>query len=66
MAIDTASNASASPRFLTVEIEEDTGDSGKGTAAQSMGRRRGAALRGSCRRGDDGIAREAAANGWAK
>jgi hypothetical protein len=40
---DVVSNAIRVAKILTGEVEEDTGDSGKDKAAQSMGRRGGAA-----------------------
>jgi len=40
---DTVANTVRVARILTGEIEEDMGDSGKDKAAQSIGRRRGAA-----------------------
>jgi len=40
---DTVANAIRVAKILTGEVEEDTGDSGKDKAAQSMGRRGGAA-----------------------
>jgi hypothetical protein len=42
---DTVANAIRVAKILTAEVEEDTGDSGKDKAAQSMGRRGGAARR---------------------
>jgi hypothetical protein len=42
---DTVPNAVRVAKILTGEIEEDMGDSGKDAAAQSMGRRGGAARR---------------------
>jgi hypothetical protein len=65
---DTVSNAIRVAKILTGEIEEDTGaDDGKDKAAQSMGRRGGAARRDKlspeCRAE---IARKAAAKRWGK
>ena len=40
---DTVANAIRVAKILTGEIEEDTGDSGKDKAAQSLGRRGGRA-----------------------
>jgi hypothetical protein len=54
-------------KILAGEIEEDTGDSGKDKAAQSLGRRGGAARREKLspeRRAE--IARKAAAKRWQK
>jgi hypothetical protein len=64
---DTVANAIRVAKILTGEIEEDMGDSGKGRAAQSLGRRGGAARRGklSAERRSE-IARKAAAKRWAK
>jgi hypothetical protein len=62
---DTVSNAIRVAKILTGEIEEDTGDSGKDKAAQSMGRRGGAARRDRLspeRRRE--IAKKAAASRW--
>jgi hypothetical protein len=42
---DTVANAIRVAKILTGEIEEDMGDSGKDKAAQSLGRRGGAARR---------------------
>ena len=53
--------------ILTGEVKEDTGDSGKDKATQSMGRGRGAARRDKLtpeRRAE--IARKSAANEWSK
>src|ERR1700730_17003069 len=62
---DAVSNAVRVAKILTGEIEEDIGDSGKDKAAQSMGRRGGAARRDKLspeRRAE--IARKAAASRW--
>src|SRR5207237_10560419 len=62
---DTVANAIRVAKILTGEVEEDTGDSGKDKAAQSMGRRGGAARRDKLtpeRRAE--IARKAAAKRW--
>ena len=65
---DTVANAIRVAKILTGEVEEDTGaDDGKDKAAQSMGRRGGAARRDKLspqRRRE--IARAAAAKRWAK
>jgi hypothetical protein len=42
---DTVANAIRVAKILTGEAEEDMGDSGKDAAAQSLGRRGGAARR---------------------
>lgn len=63
---DTVANAIRVAKILTGEVEEDTGDSGKDAAAQSLGRRGGAARRDKLtpeRRAE--IARAAAARRWA-
>ena len=62
---DTVANAIRVAKILTGEVEEDTGGSGKDKAAQSMGRRGGAARRDKLspeRRAE--IARKAAAKRW--
>jgi hypothetical protein len=62
---DTIANAIRVAKILTGEIEEDTGDSGKDKAAQSLGRRGGAARRDALspeRRSE--IAKKAAAKRW--
>jgi hypothetical protein len=65
---DTVSNAIRVAKILTGEVEEDTGaDDGKDKAAQSMGRRGGAARRDKLspeRRKE--IARAAAAKRWGR
>jgi hypothetical protein len=64
---DTVANAIRVARIATGEIEEDMGDSGKDKAAQSLGRRGGAARREKLspeRRAE--IARKAAARRWGK
>ena len=64
---DTVANAIRVAKILTGEIEEDMGDSGKDAAAQSLGRRGGAARREKLtpeRRRE--IARAAAAKRWGK
>jgi len=64
---DTVANAIRVAKILTGEIEEDVGDSGKDKAAQSLGRRGGAARREKLspeRRTE--IARKAAAKRWGK
>src|SRR5258705_13802951 len=62
---DTVANAIHAAKILTGEVEEDTGDSGKDKAAQSMGRRGGAARRDKLtpERGGE-IGRDAAAKRW--
>ena len=42
---DTVANAIRIAKILTGEVEEDMGDSGKDKAAQSLGRKGGAARR---------------------
>ena len=62
---DTVANAVRVARIATGEIEEDMGDSGKDKAAQSLGRRGGAARREKLspeRRAE--IAKAAAAKRW--
>lgn len=62
---DTVANAIRVAKILTGEVEEDTGDLGKDAAAQSLGRRGGAARREKLspeRRAE--IARKAAAKRW--
>jgi hypothetical protein len=64
---DTVANAIRVAKILTGEIEEDMGDSGKDKAAQSMGRRGGAARREKLspeRRAE--IARKAAESRWGR
>jgi hypothetical protein len=65
---DTVANAIRVAKILTGEVEEDTGaDDGKDKAAQSMGRRGGAARRDKLspqRRAE--IARQAALRRWRK
>jgi hypothetical protein len=65
--VDTVANAIRVAKILTGEVEEDMGDSGKDAAAQSLGRRGGAARReklSPARRAE--IARKAAAKRWDK
>lgn len=62
---DTVANAIRVAKILTGETEEDMGDSGKDKAAQSLGRRGGAARREKLspeRRAE--IAKKAAASRW--
>jgi hypothetical protein len=62
---DTVANAIRVAKILTGEAEEDMGDSDKDEAAQSLGRRGGAARRDKLspeRRAE--IARKAAATRW--
>jgi hypothetical protein len=62
---DTVAGAIKTAKILTGEIEEDTGDSGKDKAAQSLGRKGGAARRDKLspeRRAE--IARTAARKRW--
>lgn len=62
---DTVANAIRVAKILTGEVAEDMGDSGKEKAAQSLGRRGGAARREKLspeRRAE--IARKAAAKRW--
>ena len=62
---DTVQNAIRVAKILTGEVEEDSGDSGKDAAAQSLGRRGGAARREKLspeRRRE--IAKKAAASRW--
>jgi hypothetical protein len=62
---DTVANAIRVAKILTGEVEEGMGDSGKDAAAQSLGRRGGAARREKLspeRRAE--IARKAAAKRW--
>lgn len=64
---DTVANAIRVAKILTGEVEEDTGDSGKDAAAQSLGRKGGAARRDKLtpeRRAE--IARAAAAKRWGR
>jgi hypothetical protein len=64
---DTVANAIRVAKILTGEIEEDMGDPGKNKAAQSLGRKGGAARREKLspeRRVE--IARAAAARRWQK
>jgi hypothetical protein len=64
---DTVANAIRVAKILTGEVKEDIGDSGKDKAAQSLGRRGGAARREKLspeRRTE--IAKKAAAKRWAK
>lgn len=64
---DTVANAIRVAKILTGELAEDTGDLGKDKAAQSLGRRGGAARREKLspeRRAE--IARNAAAKRWEK
>lgn len=64
---DTVANAIRVAKIATGEVEEDMGDSGKDKAAQSLGRRGGAARREKLspeRRAE--IARKAAARRWGK
>jgi hypothetical protein len=64
---DTVANAIRVAKILTGEVEEDTGDSGKDKAAQSLGRKGGAARREklSAERRSE-IARKAAAKRWGR
>jgi hypothetical protein len=62
---DTVQNAIRVAKILTGEVEEDMGDSGKDKAAQSLGRKGGAARREKLspeRRTE--IARKAAVSRW--
>lgn len=64
---DTVANAIRVAKILTGEAEEDMGDSGKDKAAQSLGRRGGAARREKLspeRRAE--IAKKAAEKRWGK
>jgi hypothetical protein len=64
---DTVQNAIRVAKILTGEVEEDMGDLGKDAAAQSLGRRGGAARREKLspeRRAE--IARKAAAKRWGR
>ncbi|HTV44388.1 MAG TPA: hypothetical protein VMF05_03645 [Stellaceae bacterium] len=64
---DTVANAIRVAKILTGEVEEDMGDSSKDKAAQSLGRRGGAARREKLspeRRAE--IARKAAAKRWGR
>lgn len=64
---DVVSNAVRVARILTGEAEEDMGDSGKDKAAQSLGRKGGAARRDKLtpeRRAE--IARQAAQKRWGR
>jgi hypothetical protein len=64
---DTAANAIRVAKIATGEVEEDMGDSDKDKAAQSLGRKGGAARREKLspeRRSE--IARKAAAKRWGK
>ena len=64
---DTVANAVRVAKILTGEIEEDLDDSGKDKAAQSLGKRGGAARRDKLtpeRRAE--IARKAAGKRWSR
>ena len=62
---DTVANAIRVAKILTGEVEEDMGDSGKDQAAQSLGRRGGAARAKKLSPEDRAaIARKAAAARW--